>query len=233
MKVNWINEKENLKKLIDEKIAYDTIGKKYGVSGNAVKKAAKKIGIELLERRKINPKETFNRKNRHSETKPKNIKDVESYALKNGEQVSIVKYPNSRGKRVLRKCLHCGKIFETLAIRVRSHGEYFCSIECHIAHMKENASSINEKRAKQIIYQKKSRYGLTEEEYKGLFTKQENKCAICGCEFNENNKGFVDHSHTSNKVRGLLCTKCNTLLGMANDNIEVLENAIKYLRNMQ
>ena len=42
-------------------------------------------------------------------------------------------------------------------------------------------------------------------------------------------KGFVDHDHTGNFVRGILCTKCNTLLGMANDNIEILENAIKYL----
>jgi hypothetical protein len=159
--------------------------------------------------------------------------EVKSYILKDGEQVSIVKYPNLSGKRVLRKCQKCGKIFETLAIRVRSGGEYFCSRECHIANMKENAMCDHDRRIKEALYQKKSKYGLTEEEYKGLFNKQENKCAICGCEFNKNNKGFVDHSHVTNKVRGLLCTKCNTLLGMANDNIEILEKAIKYLKNGQ
>ena len=80
------------------------------------------------------------------------------------------------------------------------------------------------------MYQKKSKYGLTEKEYKNLFVKQNNRCAICGCEFTENNKGFVDHNHKTKKVRGLLCTKCNTILGMANDNISILENSIKYLK---
>lgn len=90
--------------------------------------------------------------------------------------------------------------------------------------------TLAEKKAKNVLHQKKAKYGLTEEEYKKLFASQNNKCAICGCEFNENNKGFVDHSHINNEVRGLLCTKCNTLLGMANDNIEVLEKAIQYLK---
>jgi hypothetical protein len=43
--------------------------------------------------------------------------------------------------------------------------------------------------------------------------------------------GFaVDHSHKTNKVRDLLCTKCNTLLGAVDDNVEILEKAIKYLQ---
>ena len=47
MKVNWINEKETLERLIDVGISYERIGKRYGVSGNAVKKAAKKLDIDL------------------------------------------------------------------------------------------------------------------------------------------------------------------------------------------
>ena len=62
-----------------------------------------------------------------------------------------------------------------------------------------------------------------------MFEKQNNKCAICGQEFSDSNKAFVDHCHKTNRIRGLLCTKCNSLLGMANDNIEILQNAIKYL----
>ena len=61
--------------------------------------------------------------------------------------------------------------------------------------------------------------------------KQNIKCAICGTEFNEKNKGFVDHSHITNEVRGLLCSKCNSLLGMANDDIEILKKAIEYLKD--
>ena len=61
MKVNWINEKETLERLINEGVSYERIGRQYDVSGNAVKKAAKKLGIELEQKREINPNEHFNK----------------------------------------------------------------------------------------------------------------------------------------------------------------------------
>lgn len=59
MKVNWKVEKEKLEKMISENISYEEIGRQYGVTGNAVKKAAKKLGIILPQKREINPNETF------------------------------------------------------------------------------------------------------------------------------------------------------------------------------
>jgi hypothetical protein len=61
MKVDWINEKEALEKLIKEGVPYERIGRQYDVSGTAVKKAAKKLGIELEQKREINPNEHFNK----------------------------------------------------------------------------------------------------------------------------------------------------------------------------
>lgn len=61
MKVDWNNEKEILEKLIKEGVPYEHIGKKYGVTGASVKKAAKKLGFKLEQRRKINPNEHFNK----------------------------------------------------------------------------------------------------------------------------------------------------------------------------
>lgn len=61
MKVNWIEEKENLEKLISEGVSYERLGRQYGVTGNSVKKAAKKLGIELEQKREINPNEHFNK----------------------------------------------------------------------------------------------------------------------------------------------------------------------------
>lgn len=59
----WINEKENLEKLINEdKISYEEIGRRYGCSGANIKKQAKALGIILPQRREINPSETFNKK---------------------------------------------------------------------------------------------------------------------------------------------------------------------------
>lgn len=61
MKVNWNEEKTNIEKLIKEGVSYERIGRQYGVTGASVKKAAKKLGIELEQKREINPSEHFNR----------------------------------------------------------------------------------------------------------------------------------------------------------------------------
>ena len=58
MIMKWESEKDELERLINvEHISYEKIGRKYGVSGSAIKKAAIALGIEIPRRRKINPKE--------------------------------------------------------------------------------------------------------------------------------------------------------------------------------
>lgn len=59
MRIDWENKVEELKKMIDDGVSYEKIGQYYGISGNGVKKAAKRLGITLKQRRKINPKEKF------------------------------------------------------------------------------------------------------------------------------------------------------------------------------
>lgn len=59
--MEWKYEKENLERLIiEENKAYEEIGRIYSVSGSFIKKTAKRLGIALPQRRKINPAETFN-----------------------------------------------------------------------------------------------------------------------------------------------------------------------------
>lgn len=63
MESKWLKEKDELERLINvEKVSYEEIGRRYGCSGTNIKKVAKKLGIELPQRRKINPNETFNKK---------------------------------------------------------------------------------------------------------------------------------------------------------------------------
>ncbi len=69
-------------------------------------------------------------------------------------------------------------------------------------------------------------YGLEADEYKKLKKDQKNICKICG----KKTKLYVDHNHDTGKVRGLLCHKCNTGIGLLNDNLELLEKAVKYLK---
>ena len=83
----------------------------------------------------------------------------------------------------------------------------------------------------------KKTYGITLDEYDELLNMQQKVCAICGNpETAVDNKGHirmmpVDHCHRTGKIRGLLCTGCNTALGGFKDDIDLLEKAIKYLKN--
>jgi len=54
-------------------------------------------------------------------------------------------------------------------------------------------------------------------------------CQLCGkkCEVT------VDHDHKTGKIRGFLCQPCNSALGMAKDNIELLQKMIDYLKERQ
>jgi Recombination endonuclease VII len=85
-----------------------------------------------------------------------------------------------------------------------------------------------------------ARYSITLDEYVALAEAQNECCAICG------NVGLasrelvtiadrkyvlaVDHCHKDGQVRGLLCTRCNSLLGMARDSEEILMAAVRYLQ---
>jgi hypothetical protein len=91
-------------------------------------------------------------------------------------------------------------------------------------------SDVDRQKKKERKWNLKRSYNITLEDYDELLLKQKNCCAICGKhQSNLTRTLFVDHCHTTGKVRGLLCHHCNILLGNAEDNITVLESAISYL----
>lgn len=70
---------------------------------------------------------------------------------------------------------------------------------------------------------------LTEEQYQSRLERQGGVCAICG-EKPKNGRLAIDHIHGTSKVRGLLCSSCNTGLGHFKDDPERLASAIVYLK---
>lgn len=80
-------------------------------------------------------------------------------------------------------------------------------------------------------------YGINAEDYQRMFAEQGGNCAICKKpERAKTPKGevkwlSVDHDHTTNAVRSLLCSSCNHTLGHVGDNPELLESAAAYLRH--
>lgn len=80
----------------------------------------------------------------------------------------------------------------------------------------------------------KRKYNINIQTYKELLLSQDNKCKICGVSSNPDSRAnylVVDHNHTTGDIRGLLCTKCNALLGLALDREDILERAKQYLKN--
>ncbi len=81
------------------------------------------------------------------------------------------------------------------------------------------------------------KYGITVAQYEQIHKEQNGNCSICGKpEMTKYKDGFiqrlsVDHCHSSETVRGLLCRKCNTALSAFDDDIDILASAISYLIN--
>lgn len=86
--------------------------------------------------------------------------------------------------------------------------------------------------AMQARIKKLASYGLTEAQYQAMLEGQDGKCAICGSRHGLASKKhplYVDHCHSTGKVRGLLCNRCNAGLGMFQDQPALLVRALNYL----
>lgn len=91
----------------------------------------------------------------------------------------------------------------------------------------------------QIVERKRrsdlKKYGITPEIYAIMHEEQLGLCDICMKPEKRKSYGkvhglCVDHCHSTGKVRGLLCSECNTGIGKLGDTIEGLEKALAYLK---
>lgn len=81
-----------------------------------------------------------------------------------------------------------------------------------------------------LRYTLKNKFDISVEQYEKMLKEQNGACVICKQpEANRRQRLSVDHDHETGKVRGLLCQRCNSIIGMALENIEVLESAIQYI----
>ena len=83
----------------------------------------------------------------------------------------------------------------------------------------------------------KENYNATPDDYCRMWVEQDGCCRICkGWYKGKTNGGeecltfAIDHCHTTNRIRGLLCRNCNTGLGHFRDDTATLQEAINYLR---
>jgi hypothetical protein len=69
------------------------------------------------------------------------------------------------------------------------------------------------------------KFNLTDEQYAELM--EHENCEVCGRDLSD--KKCIDHCHTTEKIRGVLCNNCNTALGLVGDSVQTLSKLIRYL----
>lgn len=142
------------------------------------------------------------------------------------------------------QCWKCKETFKIAEVYSKGNGYYTCKACAKI----ENAKNYERYKEKTLLYRKtyskslrgqeverNSRYkkrGGSLSEYEKLMLLQEGKCAICAVEL-EGASGCLDHNHITAQLRGILCRRCNLILGHAQDSTKVLKQAVIYLEKFQ
>ena len=81
---------------------------------------------------------------------------------------------------------------------------------------------------------RRKKFGIEPKQYDEMNAEQNGVCLICGLPETVKRNGntrtlCVDHSHETDEIRGLLCSKCNLVLGLINDSTSILSKMILYL----
>ena len=92
---------------------------------------------------------------------------------------------------------------------------------------KKNNPELAKKRERN--HRLKKKYGITLADFNRMVKEQDNKCAVCSEDLSNGKQIDVDHCHKTRKVRGITHNHCNCIVECCNENVDVLENAIKYL----
>jgi len=77
------------------------------------------------------------------------------------------------------------------------------------------------------------KYNLTRADAVKLLEHEGKKCKACGVVFDATKpllRRNLDHCHATGKVRGFLCSRCNTVAGFVNDDARILQQIATYLK---
>jgi hypothetical protein len=85
-----------------------------------------------------------------------------------------------------------------------------------------------EKRPEQYFEYNLKRYNITADEYWQMFEEQNGVCKVCNEEPGDK-KLAVDHCHDTGEVRGLLCSRCNTALGLLREDKNIMKSLMEYI----
>lgn len=102
----------------------------------------------------------------------------------------------------------------------------YCKPCSSIYNREYRQSKLEELRRKYRVTYYQRKYGLELEVAEALVENRKGICEIC----QEEDLLVVDHNHTTNQVRGFICSACNSALGYTREQSKILEAMIKYIR---
>ena len=79
----------------------------------------------------------------------------------------------------------------------------------------------------------KKGYGLTLDDFDRMLQEHNHVCAVCGKPESFRENLTIDHCHTTGKIRGLLCTNCNSGIGKLGDTSVAVLKAVVYLERFE
>ena len=114
---------------------------------------------------------------------------------------------------------------------------------CNIEGCNNPAKNYVDNRDKKTYWKKKCkscehlyyRYGITSPERTAMLYEQDARCKCCHIELDlsfgpgQKRKAHVDHCHVTGQVRGILCGRCNQMIGQVDEDVEVLRKMITYI----
>lgn len=180
-------------------------------------------------------------------TAPRAVKQCNSC----GEKKDRSEFPHPRSVKcadcyVSRVCITCGERkpveeFPVASNRKSVKGGVNRRRKCHPCYNAAKRKSYGEVGRQQRF---KWQYGITHEQWEAMFDAQGRACANPGCRTTEpGGSGWcTDHDHAccpqksrscGECIRGILCFKCNVMLGCANDRIEALLGGAEYISQFQ
>lgn len=113
-------------------------------------------------------------------------------------------------------CKQCGGEFYR-----QKKSEKFCSDVCRLRFHGQG-----EKKRGHYI---KRVYGLSHDDVSRMLAEQ-NGCAICHAPIGiMAGDAAIDHCHSTGMVRGILCHRCNTALGLFRDDSSLMASAAEYI----
>ena len=150
-------------------------------------------------------------------------------------------------EQISKRCPSCGKTkpatdFRPEASRPRGTASYCRTCEPAIrrkrylarrdAHNEYARRYQQERPERRSVYARryalKKLYGITPEQWDRMYEAQDGQCLICGTS-PARKRLHVDHDHETGRVRGLLCSGCNSGIAHLRHDPQLLSKAIAYL----